>query len=99
MQSPRSRGVSVFARYIMISLEQRKGKDERMLGELFFFFCDKLSDITFGLSFQIIMKAMFESIYAVFQVTQSQIEEFITDFIGRLPQYLQKALAKTSTAV
>lgn len=88
----------VFVRYMMIALAQRKDEDHRTLGELFFFFCDKLTDITFDESFQIILQAMFESIYAIFHVTESQIDEFITDFVGRLPQYLQKTLEKTSTA-
>jgi hypothetical protein len=41
----------VFARYMMLALERRKDEDERTLGELFFFFCDELSDITFSESF------------------------------------------------
>ena len=87
----------VFARYMMLALEQRKDEDERTLGELFFFFCDELSDITFGESFRIILTAMFESIYAVFHVTEAQMDMFIKEFVNRLPLFLQEALAKTST--
>ena len=89
--------VVVFARYMMLALEQRKDEDERTLGELFFFFCDELSDITFGESFRIILTAMFESIYAVFHVTEAQMDMFIKEFVNRLPLFLQEALAKTST--
>ncbi|MCR5407051.1 MAG: transposase [Lachnospiraceae bacterium] len=42
----------VFARYLMIAMEQRRNEDERTLGELFFFFKDELKDITFGESFR-----------------------------------------------
>ena len=87
-----------FVRYMMLALEQRKDEDERTLGELFFFFCDELSDITFSESFQIILKAMFESIYAVFQVTESQIDDFIQQFVERLPMFLQTALLKMPAA-
>ena len=88
----------VFVRYMMIALEQRKDEDLRSLGEIFFFFTDELSDITFSESFQIILKAMLECIYAVFQVTEEQISAFIEMFVNRLPEYLQRALAKGNTA-
>lgn len=83
---------------MMIALEQRKDEDLRSLGEIFFFFTDELSDITFSESFQIILKAMLECIYAVFQVTEEQISAFIEMFVNRLPEYLQRALAKGNTA-
>lgn len=89
----------VFTRYMMLALEQRKDEDERTLGELFFFFCDELSDITFSESFRIILTAMFETIYSVFRVTESQIDMFIEEFVNHLPLFLQEALAKTSTAL
>ena len=38
----------VFARYMMLALEQRKDEDHRTLGEIFFFLTDELADITFG---------------------------------------------------
>ncbi len=78
----------------MMALEQRKDEDERTLGELFFFFCDELSDITFCEAFQIILNVMFQSIYAVFQVTEAQIEAFEDDFVNHLPHFLQEALAR-----
>lgn len=65
---------------MMIALEQRKEQDKRTLGELFFLFTDELADITFSESYQILLKAMFESIYAVFQVTEDQLNDFITLF-------------------
>ena len=84
---------------MMIALEHRKDEDYRTLGELFFFFTDELADITFSESFQIILKAMFEYIYTVFQVTEEQINTFIEMFVERLPLYLQRALAKGAVAV
>ena len=88
----------VFARYLMIALEQRKDEDDRSLGEIFFYFTDELADITFAESFQIILKAMFECIYTIFKVTDEQRDAFIDMFINRLPAYLQRALAKGSNA-
>jgi hypothetical protein len=86
----------VFARYMMLALEQRKDEDHRTLGEIFFFLTDELADITFGESLQIILKAMFEGIYTVFQVTETQIDAFIDIFVDRLPNFIQNSLAKSA---
>ena len=86
----------VFARYMMLALEQRKDEDHRTLGEIFFFLTDELADITFGESLQIILKAMFEAIYTVFQVTEAQIDAFIDIFVDRLPNFIQNSLAKSA---
>ena len=89
----------VFVRYMMIALEQRKNEDLRSLGEIFFFFTDELADITFAESLQIILKAMFEAIYTIFQMTEEQMDAFIELFISRLPEYIQRALARTSVEI
>ncbi|MFN2925935.1 transposase [Lachnospiraceae bacterium YH-ros2228] len=86
----------VFARYMMIAMEQRRNEDDRSLGEIFFFFTDELADITFAESFQIILRAMFECIYTVFQVTDEQMDIFIKMFVDRLPEYMQRALLRGS---
>ena len=84
----------VFTRYLMISMEQRRSKDDRTLGEIFYFFTDELADITFGESFQIIITAMIESISAIFQPTEEQLAMFIEMFVGQLPEYIRNSLAK-----
>ena len=82
---------------MMIALEQRKNQDERTLGELFFYFIDELQDITFAESYQILLKAMFECIYAIFQVTDEQMDEFISMFVEKLPVFIQNALIRSSS--
>ncbi len=46
----------VFTRYMMLSLESRESKDERSLGELFLYFCDEMSDITWIQAFQLLLQ-------------------------------------------
>ena len=89
----------VFTRYLMIAMEQRRNEDDRTLGEIFYFFTDELKDITFGESFQIIITAMIESVCAIFQPTEEQLELFIEMFAGRLPEYIRNSLAKAALAV
>ncbi len=88
----------VLVRYMMIALEQRKEEDFRSLGEIFFYFIDELADITFAESLRILLKAMFECIYTIFQVTEEQINAFIEMFISRLPAYIQRALVRDAIA-
>lgn len=37
----------VFCRYIFLALESRESKDPRTLGNLFYYYCDELEDISF----------------------------------------------------
>lgn len=84
----------VFARYMMIALEQRRNEDDRTLGELFFLFTDELADITFARAFQIIMDALIESLQAIFRLSEAQVQQLMNDFLGRIPVYMQKSLLK-----
>ena len=88
----------VFTRYLMIAMEQRRNEDDRTLGEIFYFFTDELRDISFGESFQIIITAMIDSVCAIFQPTEEQLELFIEMFVGRLPEYIRNSLAKVGLA-
>lgn len=88
----------MFARYLMIALEQRKSNDDRTLGELFFFLVDEMADITFASALHTFLCTMFESMYAVFQITEEQMSEFVSDFVGRLPSYIANALSKMPIA-
>lgn len=86
----------VFTRYMLIALAGRENEDLRTLGEVFFFLTDEIADITFLRSFDIIMTAVFESIYKNFQFTEEQMQNFINDFVLTLPDYMKDALAKAA---
>lgn len=88
----------VFTRYLMVALEQRKSEDTRTLGEIFFFLANELEDITFRHSMQIILEAMLASIGEIFNVSDSQMDAFMDDFVKRLPAYLQESLSKMQSA-
>lgn len=88
----------VFARYLMIALEQRRNEDDRSLGELFYYFSDELADITFKEPMLIILNTMKECIFAVFKPTEEQMGLFIDMFMGRLPEYIKKYLVQNTLA-
>lgn len=82
----------IFARYIMLALEQRTHEDMRTLGELFYLVADELADITFSESLRIITEALIASLTELFKLTNEQLSAFVSDFELRLPEYLRKAL-------
>lgn len=82
----------------MIAMEQRRSEDDRTLEEIFFFFNDELTDITFEESFQIIITAMIDSVCAIFQPTEEQLVLFIEMFVGKLPDYIRNSLTKAALA-
>ena len=81
---------------MLISIEQRKSEDSRSICEIFYVLCDELADITYNESMRIIVEAMLDSIRSIFHITDEQLEEFTTDFVNRLPKYLQVSLGYTS---
>ena len=82
----------VFTRYMLLALEQRKSEDQRTLGEIFFFLVDEMADITFARSFCILMDAFMASLQETLKLSEEQLALFTTDFVSRLPQYLQNVL-------
>ena len=82
----------VFARYILLALEQRINEDVRTLGELFYLIADELADITFSESLHIITEALIASLTELFKLTDEQLLAFVADFEARLPRHLKNAL-------
>lgn len=82
----------VFARYMMLSIEHRTMNDQRSLGEIFFYFCDELADITSERALFLIINAVFKTINDKLFLTSQQLDEFITSFIANLPNYIQNRL-------
>ena len=82
----------VFARYMMLSVAQRRNEDEKTICELFFCLVDELDDITFSQSMRIIIDALMDAVMEYFHITEQQLEEFTASFIQRLPKYMQEAL-------
>ena len=77
---------------MLLALEQRKSEDQRTLGEIFFFLVDEMADITFTQSLCILMDAFMASLQETLKLSEEQLALFTTDFVSRLPQYLQNVL-------
>ena len=82
----------VFIRYMLLSLQQRNNSDDRTISELFLLMIDELADITFGHALQLIVDIMLQMIQERFGLSDDQLDQFVADFIGRLPVSYQRAL-------
>lgn len=67
----------VFTRYMMLSLENRESNDNRSLGELFLYFSDEMSDITWIQAFQMLLQ-MFRAILSdTVELSETKIDELV----------------------
>ena len=52
---------------------------------------DELADITFGQALQLIVDIMLQMIQERFGLSDDQLDQFVSDFVGRLPISYQHA--------
>jgi len=79
----------VFARYMMLSTENRVQLDARTLGELFYEFCDELPDITWIESFIILMDHLVETISERLSLKEEELKILFEEFMSILPKVLK----------
>jgi len=85
----------VFTRYMMLSLESREANDNRSLGELFLYFCDEMSDITWIQAFQMLLK-MFQTILKDYlELSEEKLDELVDAFMNVIPAVLKSQLQAT----
>ena len=82
----------VFTRYMMLSLESRESKDERSLGELFLYFSDEMSDITWIQAFQLLLQMFKELLSDNLDVADDKIDELVDAFMDTIPALLKSKL-------
>lgn len=82
----------VFTRYMMLSLENQESNDERSLGELFLYFSDEMSDITWIQAFQMLLQ-MFRTILSdTVELSEEKIDELVDAFMDAIPAVLKSRL-------
>lgn len=82
----------VFTRYMMLSLESREANDTRSLGELFLYFSDEVSDITWVEAFQMLLE-MFRTILAGYlELSEEKVNELVDAFMNAIPAVLKSRL-------
>lgn len=82
----------MFNRYRLLVKEHQYQKDQRSFGALFFHLCDKLADISFQKSMQLLMDALMQVIQDKLCLTKKQLNELLDAFISTLPTSLKQAM-------
>ena len=82
----------VFTRHMMLSLESRESKDNRSLGELFLYFSDEMSDITWIQAFQMLLQMFRTMLLDNTELSDEKITELVDTFMNTLPVMLKTQL-------
>jgi len=82
----------VFTRYMMLSLESRESNDDRSLGELFLYFSDEMSDITWIQAFQMLLQMFRTMLTENTELSDEKIDELVDAFMNALPALLKTQL-------
>ena len=82
----------VFARYMMLSVNNRETADPRTLGEIFLYFMDELADVTFLQAFHLLMEMFREKMTSFFDLDENQINEMLNEFMSVLTPSMQRLL-------
>ena len=72
----------VFTRYMMLSLESREGSDNRSLGELFLYFSDEMSDITWIQAFRMLLQMFRTILNNNTELSDDKIDELVDTFMN-----------------
>lgn len=76
----------------MLSLESRESNDTRSMGELFLYFSDEMSDITWIQAFQMMLQ-MFRTLLAdQIDVSDEKIDDLVDAFMDAIPALLKSKL-------
>lgn len=82
----------VFTRYMMLSLESREANDSRSLGELFLYFSDEMSDITWIQAFQMLLQMFRTILRDNLELSEKKIDELVDAFMNAIPAVLKSRL-------
>ena len=77
---------------MMLSLESRESNDSRSLGEIFLYFTDEMSDITWIQAFQMLLQ-MFQNILVdELELSEEKLDELVDAFMNAIPTVLKSKL-------
>jgi len=82
----------VFTRYMMLALENRQSKDERTLGEIFLYFSDELSDITWIQAFHLMLQIFRDTMSDRLCLTEETLDELLNVFMQAIPFPIKEQL-------
>ena len=82
----------VFARYMMLSLEQRRNVDKRSIGELFFLAYDELQDLRYLDALVLLLKELVATVKGKTIFMEKELDRILDLFLENLPHLWNKCL-------
>ena len=82
----------IFARYMMLALEQRRNMDERSLGELFYLTIDELEDLHYLDALASLLSLLMDCAKEAAILDEEQIDQLLDLFVAKLPDLWGKCL-------
>ena len=82
----------VFARYTMLSLEQRRNADKRSIGDLFFASYDELQDLHYMEALLLILKKFINQIKERILFMEKELDKMLDSFLEKLPNLWHNCL-------
>lgn len=82
----------VFARYIVLSWQNRCGTDQRTLGGLFYELCDEISDLDWAMALQQLIELLEDTLKESNKRIQKLIKSQLQQWIAGLPKYIKAYL-------
>jgi hypothetical protein len=82
----------VVVRYIFLALESRENIDERSIGDLFWFTCDELKDISFSEAFELLVSTFVNFLREQLVLADDIINSLVLRFSFSLPAYIKDRL-------
>ena len=86
----------VFARYMLLALENRQQRDNRTFGQLFYAVCDELPDITLTESLQLLMASFAKFLLDKLFLSEEELSLMLEEFLSTIPETLKSSLQKNS---
>jgi hypothetical protein len=82
----------VLARYMLLSLEQRRKIDKRSIGELFYVSCDELQDLQYMDALIMVLKKLVSVITEKWLFLEKQLNAMLDSFLENLPDLWHNCL-------
>ncbi|MGN8837752.1 hypothetical protein ACTNCI_12420, partial [Mitsuokella jalaludinii] len=82
----------IFARYMMLALEQRRNMDERSLGELFYLTIDELEDLHYLDALASLLSLLMDCAKEAEILDEEQINQLLDLLVAKLPDLWGKCL-------
>ena len=84
----------VFARYMMLSLEQRRNVDKRSIGELFYLAYDELQDLRYLDALVLLLKELIATVKGKTFFMEKELDMMLDLFLENLPNLWNKCLKR-----